>query len=221
MAYDSLGRCTVFYLGSLEAFDEAFYQYDIPPGGTHLLDYSLLKVEGSKQTNGNIITALVDTALEEDSRWFEVESEAGDHACLEARLDTENLTLNCESALERDGEVVDRTVLEAVFLPEGTMLFQFLHKRYTFRDYHEYPDTREFAVFKRISGDSYSGIVAGAGLDFNFAYNSIIGRGDMTAAEMAQGYTGQGATHVFGVNDRHVNGDIIKGKVSYEKTGLA
>ena len=220
MAYDSLGRCNT-YLDALSTFDEFFYSDDIPPGETHLLDWMImLNVEGSKHTNGNIITASIDDILGEDSRWLEAGAEAGDHACLEASLDTEDLTLNCKSTLDRDGEVVDRTEFEVVILPGGTMLFMFFHVENLYKD-----DSfaRQYAVFKRISGDSYSGVVCGephsgvvadSGPDFGFTYDPIIGKGDMTAEQMAQGYT---VTDVFTVEGRHTKGEIITGEVSYEK----
>lgn len=212
IAYDSVGRCNG-YFSQLYEFDETFYQRNTAPDGTHLVGIFGGELEGSKETNGSVITALIDVTLGEDGRWSEAGEEPGDHAHLEATLDTKNLTLSYENTLERDGEIVDRTVLEVVILPDGTILFQFFHMENL---YLYDSSAREYAVFKRISGDSYSSIVADIGFDFDFTYNSIIGRGDMTTEQMARSHTPLGIAHIFTVEDRHVQGDMVYGKVNYE-----
>lgn len=125
----------------------------------------------------------------------------------------ESLTLNCKSSLDRDGEVLDRTEFEAVILPDGTLLFQFFHM--------EHPELNStnrgnYAAFKRISSDSYSCIVTEIGSKFDFSYDSIIGKGDMKTEKMAQSYMAYESTRIFTVEDCHVEGDTVYGKVNYE-----
>ena len=188
------------YLHSLRSFD------DIPVGGTHLLED--LNLQGSKQASGAIFTALIDDTLGAESRWHGTAMyNPGDRAQLKAVLDTKEMTLCCESSLERNKEMFSRTVLEVVFLPDGTILSQIFHVEGS--DGHT---TNEYTVFKRISGNSYSCLVAMTadqdidtiGLDYNFTYESIIGKGDITTEQMAKGRM---ITHVFTVE---------KDKVSYE-----
>jgi len=213
MASDGVDRCT-WYLDDLGAFDGVVSQGDSATDGAQTVNIFGSELAGGKQTNGGVITATIEDTLSGDARWREAGAEPGDRARLKAALDTKNLTLSYESTLERDGATVDRTVMEAAVLPDGTMLFQFLHVENLYSD-DQYAE--EYAVFKRISGGSYSCIVAHVGLDFNFTYNSILGRGDMTADKMATGNTSAGTAHLFTVDGRYTEGDKVYGMVGHKK----
>ncbi|MCL2151155.1 MAG: hypothetical protein FWH50_02890 [Coriobacteriia bacterium] len=196
--YDRLGRCNI-YLDALSAFDEFYYFEDIAPGQTHLLDHVMITgLEGSKQTDGDVITALIDSVYGSDSRWFEAAINAGDQVFLEAKLDSKNLTLCCKITFTRAGRLVNKSEFEVVILPDGTRLFQFVHVE----NLYEYNDFQSgYAVFKRYDNDSFACVVVETGWDPDLTLSSIIGRGDVSVEQMAGGFMGKGDTHLFKVEN--------------------
>ena len=207
LAYDSLVRCNT-YLDRLSMFDEFFYFDDILPGEKHLLDWGMFDVEGYKEKDGDIITAEINDILGEDARWFEAGVNTGDHAYLKAVLDTKNMTLSFKSTLEREGKVVSRTEFELVLLSGENMLFQFFHIEDL---YDDDSFASGYAVFKSISDDNYSCIVADLEKDYDYSYESIIGRGKISTEEMSEGLL---ITHLFTVENRRVGSKMVRGDVN-------
>lgn len=173
---------------SMDAFWQLTEFDHLIDGSGQLLFYPL---EGTKQWAGDFITCIQDDIFQEDIGPYQ----AGDREFRMAVFDTKNLTLSYESNLIRDGQRIMRVVFKAVYLPNGTMLYQY----YCVVDHELYPiSTPTEAVFMRYDADSYSAIIAEMPENIDFEYSSIIGRGDVTTEQMAQGLT---VTAVFTYQD--------------------
>lgn len=128
----------------------------------------------------------------------------GDKGRLQGVLDTSSNTLTFEFKTERDGKVVRRVVLEAMILPDGTCISQYLtvSKPIGLR---ESDQVTKAAVFKRYGKEGYSAVAATFDSDFDFTYNSIVGKTGITPEEMSKEYKVDG---IITVKD---------GKAAFEK----
>jgi len=169
----------------LTSFSE-LSNFDMPnmPNGTHILDQPPL--EATRQTSGDMVAVVADGTLASNYVFdFNTTSmaQAGDHMSLQALLDTKNLAMQRERILTRGAAYLECDLAEAVVLPDGTMLFQGFY----LMGVHEVLDSSK-AIFIRISGDSFSAVIANLGGDYNLSYDTIVGNGDMTTEEMSRGY---------------------------------
>ena len=151
--------------------------------------YDSLEIFGTKEgeyreKSGSVIKYGKEFTREEDG--FDPKNKKGDVVKEEGELDTSTNTLTYEYTVKRSGELIERVVEEVVMLPDGTFIAQVFSK-YIPRD--ERIKDKGNAYFVRCGKDELVIIKAEFEPDVNFTYNSIVGKGDISPEDMAQGYT--------------------------------
>lgn len=136
-----------------------------------------------KEVTGNIVKYGKEFIRSEDG--FSPNDKEGDLVVEKGILDTSARTLSYESYTKRDGELVTRAVTEVVALSDGTFVVQTISKAALYDDRLEDKGDAYFMVF---DSNRLEVIKAKFSPDVNFNYNSIIGKGNMTVDDMAQGY---------------------------------
>jgi hypothetical protein len=142
------------------------------------------KYDAVREKKGNVIEFSQSKVNEEDG--FSPNDKAGDKVGERGTLNTSTNSLFMEVTRERDGEVIERTILEAVILPDGTMIAQIFDKSLPMDKRIE---DKGIARFIRFDRDEMEIIAANFAPDVDFEYESIFGKGDVTPEEMAEGYT--------------------------------
>jgi hypothetical protein len=150
--------------------------------------YDSLEVFGTdegqyREKSGGVIKFGKEFTREEDG--FDPKNKKGDVVKEEGQLDTSANTLTYEYTVKRSGELIERVVEEVVMLPDGTFIAQVFSK-YIPRD--ERIQDKGNAYFIRCGKDELVVIKASFEPDVNFTYNSIVGKGDISPEDMAQGY---------------------------------
>ena len=137
-----------------------------------------------KEVDGNIIKFGKEFTRDEDS--FSPNDKQGDLVGEIGILDSSAKTLSFETYTKRDGELISRAVTEIVALLDGTFIVQSLSKTPLNDDRYE---DKGNAYFMVLDSNRLEVIRASFSPDVNFTYNSIIGKGNTTVEDMAQGYT--------------------------------
>lgn len=156
--------------------------------------------DGIREKSGNIIKFSGKYVYQEDSQFGT--NKKGDVVTEQGSLDTNSNTFIYESKLERGGQILDRTVYEGVILPDGTYLIQYICASQSSSDPSAIDCT---AVFKRYNSNEYTAILANSDKGIDFTYDSLAGKGDVKAEDMAKAFSIKGKIIVSG------------GNVSYEK----
>lgn len=151
--------------------------------------YDVLEVFGTdegeyRNTNGNLIEYGKEYTRAEDG--FSPSDKKGDIYVEKGILDTSANTLYFESYSERGGEKISRAISEVVALSDGTFIVQTIRKNALYDDRIEDKGDAYFMVFDSNRLEVIKGKFEP---DVNFTYDSIIGKGNTTPKDMAQGYT--------------------------------
>jgi len=142
------------------------------------------KFDAVREKNGDIITFSQTYTNEEDG--FGPNDKKGDVKTYQGKLDTKNNTLEYEYIIERNGEVVSRSITEIVRLSDGSYLaqvFEIPQKPYDDRMKHE-----GHAYLLSCDDEKFEMIVARFEPDYNLKYKSIIGDAGASLESMADGY---------------------------------
>lgn len=161
---------------------------DLPKEEGKLL---LSDLEGVREKSGDKINFSASHTYDEDGNV----NKKGDKVTEKGVLDTSKNELTFEFSTERGGKLINRTVMEAVILKDGTHLMQYFKVA---EGYSEGSPATASAVFKRFSKDDYKGISAKFDPNYDFKYDSILGKGDIQPEAMAKNYTIEGTLTVAG-----------------------
>ena len=151
--------------------------------------YDLLEVFGTdegeyRKEAGGVITFGKEYIRDENG--FSPNDLEGDKVVEKGSLDTKSNTLKLEQSVERDGEIMRRLVLETALLPNGTWVSQVFHVNFSMADRGiEDAGKAHFITFNK---DTLEMLVAKFDYDFEFTYNSIEGKSNVSVEDMAQGY---------------------------------
>jgi hypothetical protein len=147
--------------------------------------------QGIREKSGNEIWFSSQKEYTEDL----LKNKQGDRYSETGTLNMKDNTLTFEAKMERGGKVIERTVFESVILPDGTYLQQFFHVTPSEEKEGALSTT---AVFKRMNQKEYSAVTAHFDEKVDFAYDTIIGKGDVSTDTMSSKYE---ATGKFTVRD--------------------
>lgn len=156
--------------------------------------------EATKEKKGNEIIFKASHAYTQG----EGRRQTGDKYRQNGVLNTSTNALSFETVVESEGNPVERIVCESRILPDGTCTFQYLTVSKA-AGVRASDKATKLAVFKRYDKTSYTAIVATFDSQFDFTYDSILGKNNITAEEMAKKYKINGKFTVKG------------GKAAFEK----
>lgn len=142
------------------------------------------KFDAVRERKGDTITYSLSLTNEEDG--FSPDDLKGDVKNTMGALYTKNNTLEQEEIIERDGQVISRTVCEIVMLPDGSYLAQIIQVPKKPAD--ERLEHKGTAYFYYCGKDKLQMIVTRFEPDYTFSYESIIGNPDASLETMAEGY---------------------------------
>ena len=137
-----------------------------------------------KEVDGNIVKFGKEFTRNEDG--FSPNDKVGDVVGEKGILDISSQSLTFESYTKRDGKMISRGVTEIVSLSDGTFIVQTFSKNPLVDDRLEDKGDAYFLIF---DSNKLEVIKATFTPDVNFNFDSIIGKGNMTVEDMAQGYT--------------------------------
>lgn len=142
------------------------------------------KYDAVREKKGDIITYSLSMTNEEDG--FSPDDLKGDVKKAMGALDTKNNTLEHEDIIERDGQVIKRTVCEIIMLSDGSYLAQVLEvPKKPSDDRLEHKGT---AYFYYCGKDKLQMIITRFEPDYTFSYESIIGKPDASLETITEGY---------------------------------
>lgn len=135
--------------------------------------------EATKEKDGNLIRFGYTHKYEE----AEFGNEAGDVITSDGFLDTKKKVLVMESKRLRAGQLSSKTVMEIARLDDDSFVMQNIH----------YDETTmaegQSCVFLTATTNSLNAILANGEPVVDFEYSSLIDKADVTAEDMASGYT--------------------------------
>jgi predicted small lipoprotein YifL len=138
-----------------------------------------------RERNGDKITFSMKRVREEDG--FDRVSKKGDVSVETGTLDMSSNTVTIEAKIERDGEVIERSICETVVLPDNTIIAQVLRKPIPPEDDRVANEGK--AYFLRFNTEKFEIVTAKFEPDVNFTYRSIVGDASATPDSMSEGYT--------------------------------
>jgi hypothetical protein len=137
---------------------------------------------GYREVSGDIITFGEDYVREENG--FGTEQLAGDRMVVVGKVDLAADSFSYESYTERGGQLVSRTVTEGVILPDGSVILQSLEVGSAAVGME--PEGK--AIFIVATAENLTVLRGRFAYEAGFDYNSIIGKGTLSAKDMAAGY---------------------------------
>jgi hypothetical protein len=195
--YDTLFTDDEAVSADMDALTESIYRM-MPAGQlASLIEFDELKdgggvlpmsgFEGNKEISGDEIKISVDYTFATDVSTYQ----AGDRLTQKGVLNRKTQTLTFESIVENGGKIKERIILEGAILPDSTRIFQYIAVTSQL-NISGTDSATKIAVFKRFNQDSYSAITAVFDQGYDFTYQSLVGKDDLTPDQMAKGYQVKG-----------------------------
>ena len=157
------------------------YCAGLPEGSKDVLGSSSRGIiEASKIRNDDVVITSIDGNYLRDF----VFQKQGDNHLGNIIMDNNNASLSTDEKISRDGEVITRYVQEIVKLTDGSFIIQILQVG----DFSPEYLRNNTAVFMLVGENDAEIIIAELEEDFDFTYNSIIGKENITPDQMADGY---------------------------------
>ena len=182
---------TISALGYAARFKPAFDQSNIDAGWryemtTAMFDLSTAASYGSGsetgsyyEVNGSVITFGYDYVRKENG----LDKLAGDREVAAGKADISNNTVVCEIYTERSGKIISRKIIESVLFSDGSAVMQMLSASDA-----EGSAAEGIAVFISSEPEKFTALGGRFVKKTDFSFTSLIGRGSVTAEEMAAGF---------------------------------
>jgi len=139
---------------------------------------------GYREKSGNVITFGEDYVRPAEMVWSPSQ-QAGDREVVSGRVDLAAKTFVYETYTERDGVIITRSVTEGVLLSDSSAIMQWLNAAPPSTGME--PEGK--ALFFCSDAQNVKVLRGSFPHDTNFDYGSILGRGALSAEDMAAGYT--------------------------------
>ncbi len=136
-----------------------------------------------REKNGDVITFGEDYEREQEGG-YGADQLVGDREITSGTVDLAAGTIFYEHTTERDGAVIRRNITEGVLLPDSGAMLQWLDVGVTASGM----DPEGKAIFIAASAETLTVLRGTFDYDTAFSYTTILGKGAMTAEEMATGY---------------------------------